>query len=133
MPVRLVTASPFWMLVPLHQLEASQESGEPVVVKESVVALGDVRGPAGVAERLTEMPPTAVTVVDPEPEAVTFTLFFTVIENDLMPVVVHVTAREPVISVAAIAPPVKVQPAGANEEAVTAVASVEAQETVNGT
>ena len=46
---------------------------------------------------------------------------------------VHVIVREPVTSAAPGAPPVGVQPAGENEDVVTAVALVEDHETVKGT
>jgi len=51
------------MFVPDQKLEASQESGEPVVVHDRVVAPGAVRGPAGVAERETVGPLDTVNVV----------------------------------------------------------------------
>lgn len=45
-------------------MEAVQEVGLPVVVQVRVVAPGAVSGPAGEAERLTEMAPTGVTVAE---------------------------------------------------------------------
>ena len=55
-PLLWVMASPLLICDPDQAFEASQESGLPVVVHESVVEPGEVRGPGGVAMRETVMP-----------------------------------------------------------------------------
>lgn len=64
MPVRS-SNPPVAVFAPLHQFDAVQESGVPVVVQVRRVALvGSVRGEAGEAEIDTEMAPTGVTCAD---------------------------------------------------------------------
>ena len=55
---------PLATLDPLQKFEAVHESGLPVVVHVNVVEPGAVSGPGGVAEMLTVIAPTGVTVAE---------------------------------------------------------------------
>lgn len=73
------------MFVPDQKFEASQESGEPVVVQDKVVAPGAVRGPAGEAERDTVIGETALTTTTASDVASARPALWQVISNLYVP------------------------------------------------